>query len=241
MIETQTIERLERIAARMENAQDKTLIEAFKQMNFLTAENPTIVTNLLSLSDRINNSAQARALHKNFKKNLQPEEYLRIAISMIEFSEYLSTDDYKLVFSEVFHSKSLIRALEKAYEDPMLQEEARELLWFIKFGAPLYYWTEVDAMTKRQDCWDFQQVSTEKEFKKLLEKGKRELEYGKFKYIRICYGTKSTYYDPDIKEVKEKRLRAFSSGKEEFFDRAINILFPDKYTTGNYYIYIPTL
>lgn len=240
MIETQAIERLERIVSRMEKAQDKTLADTFKQMNFKRAVNPTIATNLLALSDIINSCAQARTLHKNWKRNLKMEEYLRIAMSVVELSEYLSPDDYKLVFRDVLHSKGLVKSVEKACKQPKLQEEAMELLWFINEGAPLYYWNFVDAMTKSQDCWNFQQVSNE-EFADLLISGKREVHHRKFKHIRICYGTKSEYYDPDIKEVRTQRLRAVSKGKEVFFDRAMNILFPDKYTIGNYYIYIPTL
>lgn len=243
MIETKTIERLKRMAARMETAQADALIDTFNLMNVATAEKSEMVEKLLALSEIISNCQRAREIHKTMKRNrnLKIEDYLRIAIDMVEISEYLSQDDYKRVFCEVTLSKELRTSLLEACKRVKLQAEANEMLWFVTEGAPLYYWTDVDATTKQQDLWNFQKVKTEEDFQTLLEEGKRELVYAKFRHIRVCYGTRSSYYDPDDKEAAWQCFEVLAEGKEEFYDGALNLLFPDKYTVGNYYVYIPTL
>ena len=240
MIETQTIERLKKIAARMETAQKNTLAETFNLMKVATSDKTELVEKLLAISPIIDNCRLAREIHKTItKNNLKVEDYLRLAIDMVVISEYLSEDDYKTVFCEVSVSKDLMKAVKVACQKVRLMGEAEELLWFLVEGAPLHYWTEADATTQKQDLWNFQLVKSEEDFQNLMQSGKRELIYRKFRYIRICYGTKSSYYDPDEKDIIWKRFEAIAEGKEEFYDRALNLLFPDKYTEGRYYVYIP--
>lgn len=242
-IETQTIERLRRIAARMETAQENTLVETFNLMNISNADKTEMVNKLLAISSIIDNCRLAREIDKTMKQNnnLQVEDYLSLAIDMVAISEYLSEDDYKRVFREVDVSKELSKSVMEACKKIRLEVQAKELLWFISEGAPLFYWTAVDANTVQQDVWHFELVKTEEEFQNLLQQGKRELIYEKFHDIRICYGTRSSYCDPDEKESAWQSFQSIAEGKEEFYDRALNLLFPDKYTVGNYYVYIPTM
>ena len=187
---------------------------------------------------QIKNCEKARKYFQKMSFDLTEQEYFEMAMKVIELSKTLPEDFSKRVFRDVVLDEGLLDAVLSATRNPTLQAEAKELLWFVAEAAPLYYWTNEDS-SHFLDCWNFNLVRTSEGFERLLDKGKRELFHKNFKYIRIAFGTKSEYCDSDEKKEMSKKFKSCDIGKTGDFERTMNILFPSKYTTGNYYIYIP--
>lgn len=208
----------------------------------------TLLNNMISALDAISMQDEANDL-RNLRDDLDSQStYIfdcedefeakkRYVNVIMQYQEFIGSEEYEKYFYYINIQKQLINALKKAEKNPKLEKEAKNVMGFIQ-EAPESLWA--DCEDRNTLIRNFRLITNQETLNK-ISKELREMPTGDFQGIRIFYKYESIHE----RIRKEKHLREWKRvrNKEYKYNMEIPLwVFEWWYglhATGTYYIYVP--